>query len=189
MDGTMSRDARNAETRTLLHRNLGGQWCNVIDWYDREFRRCAEGAIRLRSVTPHISAGPFGTDVRTDLVNSARAVAVRNHTRIRHPDSERVSTLLGVTRIDARGRDAYADFAGTCGPVCHFADFQHVASGTLLFVPRGSHTDSTKTLHREPLDVQVPLLWLEKLEYQTRRYLKRVKVSEKREETSRDSSK
>src|SRR6516165_10632252 len=106
----MSRDARDSEAGALFHRNFFGQRSDVIEGYDGKFRSRAERAIRLRSVTPHGAPQPLGGDARADLFDAARAIAVRDHARIGHADAERVPALLSVAGIDARSRDANANF-------------------------------------------------------------------------------
>src|SRR5207249_8049030 len=76
---------------------------------------------------------------------------MRNHARIRHAVAKRVLPLLDVARVDAGGSNANANFSGRWAWVRHFADHQHVASRSLLFVPRCLHLSSLEpVLHSKP---------------------------------------
>ena len=60
-----------------------------------------KGRVRLRAIAPHAPPDPFPRDTFAHRINRARTVAVRNDTRIGHPDAKRILTLLDIARIYA----------------------------------------------------------------------------------------
>jgi hypothetical protein len=95
--------AGNAETGALLERDNFGQRDHPLQRNYRVFGRRAERAVSLRRITPHAPSNPFLGYTLAHGINHPSAIAVGNDTRIRHPVSVRILTLLHIARIDARG--------------------------------------------------------------------------------------
>ena len=74
-----------------------------------------------------------------DGIHDARAIAVRDDTRVGYADSERVLTLLHVTRVDARSGNTNPHLTRERLWLVHLADGQDVAPRALLFIPCRSH--------------------------------------------------
>jgi hypothetical protein len=84
MNGSVRRDTGNAKTSALLHRHAFRQTSDLIHGHNGKLRRRAKRAIRLGSVTPHGTAHPFRRNPSAKLIHAPSAIAMRNHTRIRH---------------------------------------------------------------------------------------------------------
>src|SRR5215813_312865 len=141
VDRAMSSDARNTQARPLFHRYSLRQRSNVVDRKNRKLRGRTKWTIRLSSVTPHWAVHPVRGHARPYLVHMAGTIAMRNHARIRHSDTKRVLPFLHVARVNARRSHPNANFSSRWNRVRHFADHQHLASRSLLFVPCCLHSD------------------------------------------------
>ena len=97
----MSGDAGNAETGTLLQRHAFGKLNHLLQGNDGVLGGGSERSIRLSAVAPDAATDPLTRHAVTDCVNSARTVAVRYDTRVRHPDAKRILAFLHIARIDA----------------------------------------------------------------------------------------
>src|ERR1700758_5507215 len=97
----MSRYAGNTEAGTLLQWHAIGQWNHLPQRNHSVLGGSSEGTITLSAIAPHAPTDPFTRHSLTDRINSARTIAVRNNTRIRHPDAKRIFTFLHVARIYA----------------------------------------------------------------------------------------
>jgi hypothetical protein len=64
---------------------------------------------------------------------------MRYNPRIRHPEAERVLTLLDVAGIYAGGRDTNANLTSCRTRVGHLANHQNLARRSLLLVPSCPH--------------------------------------------------
>jgi hypothetical protein len=71
--------------------------------------------------------------------DDARAVAVRDDARERHPETEPVDALLRVAGIDSGEAQPHPDFSGTRLRRGQLAHAQHFRGRTLLVVPSGPH--------------------------------------------------
>ena len=101
MNRPMSRYAGNAETRTLFQRHAFGELNDLFQRNRGELGRSSERSIRLSAITPDTPTDPFTRHSFTDRINGARTIAVRNDTRISHPDAKRVLALLDIAGIHA----------------------------------------------------------------------------------------
>jgi hypothetical protein len=126
----------------VLHRNILGQGSNLVHRNRRKLGGCSKWTIGVGSVTPNWTAHPLGGNSNANLIHKASAITMRNHARIRHAVRERVLPLLDVAWVDTGGGDANANFSRPWDGVRHFADYQHFASRSLLFVPRCLHISS-----------------------------------------------
>ena len=102
MDSPMSRYAGNAETRTLFQQRAFGELNDLCQRNRGELSRSSERSIGLSAITPDTPTNPFTRHSLTDRINGARTIAVRNDTRVWHPDAERILAFLDIARIDPR---------------------------------------------------------------------------------------
>src|ERR1700740_3137367 len=133
MNGSVRRDTGNAKTSALLHRHAFRQTSDLLHGHHGKLRRRAKRAIRLGSVTPHRTTHPFRRNASAKLIHAPSAIAMLNHTRIRHAVAKGVLALLDISGTDARGSNANANFSGRRNRVRHFADHEHFASGPPAF--------------------------------------------------------
>src|SRR5205085_10647963 len=101
MDSPMSGYAGNAEAGTLLKRHALGELSHLLQRNHGVLGGSSERSIRLSAITPDTATDPFPRHAFADCINGARIVAVRNDTRIWHPDAERILALLHIARIHA----------------------------------------------------------------------------------------
>ena len=143
MNGAMGGYAGNSQAGALFHRHTFRQRSHLLQRDNDIFGRGAEGTVGLRPETPYATSQPFLRDSLADDINSSRAIAVRNDTRIGHADAESVLALLYVAGIDARCCNTNSNF--TCNGiwVVHHTDDQNVTSRTLFLVPCGFHSVCT----------------------------------------------
>ena len=123
------------EACALLRRHTRGQQNRLLHGNHRVFRGGAEKAVSLRRVTPHALPGPLVWYTFADGIHDARAVAVRDDTRVGHAGSERVLTLLHVARVYARSGNANPHLLRERLWLVHLADGLNVARRALLFIP------------------------------------------------------
>src|SRR5579863_1106957 len=135
----MRRDTGYAKAGALFHRHAFRQTGNVIHGHHRKLSSRAKRTIRLCPVAPHRAAHPLRGNAGAQLIHAAGAVAMRNYTRIRHAVAKGILALLGITRVDARGSNANANFSGSRNRIRHLADHQHIAREPLFFVPSRFH--------------------------------------------------
>jgi hypothetical protein len=91
MNGLVRRDTRYAKTGALIDRRAFRQMSDLIQGHHCKLRGRTKRTIRLGSITPYGTAHPFGGNASAKLIYAASAVAMRNHTRIRHCRSQRRS--------------------------------------------------------------------------------------------------
>src|SRR5215472_11847974 len=139
MNIPMSRYARNTKAGTLLQWHAVGKFNHQLERKHRVLGSGSEGAIALSAITPHATTDPFPCYALAHCINCARTIAVRNDTRVWHPDAKRIFTFLDVARIDAREGDSNANFACAGLGVFHVADDEYISRCALLFVPSGFH--------------------------------------------------
>jgi hypothetical protein len=82
----------------------------------------AERAVTLSAVAPHSATDPFPRYAFSHRINSTRSVAVRNDTRIRHPDAKRILAFLDIAGIYARKGDSNPNLACAWLRVVHVAN-------------------------------------------------------------------
>lgn len=138
-DSAVGGDPRDAKARSDLVRDAIGQLDGVILGHDGELRGGAEGPIGLGAVDPDALSDAAPGDAVADRVDDARAITVRDHTRVRHPVANPVAALLRITRIDARNRNPDPYLTRARLRIRHLADFEHVRSGSRSFVPSREH--------------------------------------------------
>ena len=139
MNSPMSGYAGNAETGTLLQQHSFGELNDLLQRNHGVLGGSSERAVGLSAKTPRTATDPFPRHSFAHCINSARTIAVRNDTRIWHPDAKSILTFLHIPRIYARKGDANPDFACERLRLVHLADDQDIWRSTLLFVPSGLH--------------------------------------------------
>jgi hypothetical protein len=95
----MSRYAGNAETRTLFQRHAFWELNDLFQRNRSELNRTSEWSIGLSAITP--TRRPIqsrGTPSPT-ASTVPEPIAVRNDTRIGHPDTKCVVALFDIARI------------------------------------------------------------------------------------------
>ena len=97
----MSRYAGNAETGTLFQWHVFGELNHEFQGNHGVLGSGSKGTIALSAITPHAPTDPFTRHAFTNRINRARTIAVRNDTRISHPDAKRVLALLDIAGIHA----------------------------------------------------------------------------------------
>src|SRR6202008_2557760 len=135
----MSSNAGNAKTGTLLQRHAFRELSDMLQRNHGVLGGSSERAVGLSAVAPDAPTDPLPRYAFADLVNSARAIAVRNDAWVRHPDAERILALLDIPGIHAREGDPNANLVWTRVWIVHFIDDQHISCSTLLLVPSGFH--------------------------------------------------
>ncbi len=95
----MSRYAGNAETRTLFQRHAFWELNDLFQRNRSELNRTSEWSIGLSAITPNTPTDPITRHTFSDRINGARTIAVRNDTRIGHPDTKCVVALFDIARI------------------------------------------------------------------------------------------
>src|SRR5271166_3312075 len=101
VNSPMSGYAGNAETSTLLHGHVFGQWDYLPQRNHRVLGRGPKRTVRLSSKTPHTPPHPFLRYPFAHGINRPCAIAVRDDARIGHSDSKRIFTFFYVARIYA----------------------------------------------------------------------------------------
>src|SRR5262249_53971430 len=86
MNSPMSGYAGNTETGALLHRRGFGQWDRLLQRNCGIFGGGAKRTVRLSPITPHTPADPFLWYSFAHDINRPHPIAVRNDTRIWHPN-------------------------------------------------------------------------------------------------------
>src|SRR5579863_10050874 len=102
MNSAMGGYAGNAHTGTLLQRQIVRQWNRLFQRNNGVPGSSAERTVTLSAVAPHSATDPFPRYAFSHRINSTRSVAVRNDTRIRHPDAKRILAFLDIAGIHAR---------------------------------------------------------------------------------------
>src|SRR5713226_1794814 len=97
----MSSYSGNTETGALLQRHAVGELEHLFQWNHGVLGSGSKGTVTLSAITPYAPTDPFPRHTFAHCVNSARTIAVRNHTRIWHSNAKRILTLLHISRIDA----------------------------------------------------------------------------------------
>ena len=138
----MRGDSWNAEARALLEGNAIGKTDGLPRRHCRVLRRRAEGTVRLRAEAPHPFADARRVDARAHRVDLARAVALRNHARIRHGRAQPSLPLLDLARVHARCPQPDAHVTGSRLRIRHLADDEDVRGFALLFVPGCLHVSA-----------------------------------------------
>src|SRR5262249_55666036 len=87
MDCAVSRDSGYSKASAFLGHVLSER-CDMIERNNGELRGRPERAVRLRTVAPHLPTNPFGRYAFADLIHRSGPVAVRDNTRIGHPQSK-----------------------------------------------------------------------------------------------------
>jgi hypothetical protein len=83
----------------------------LFDWDRCELRGRTEGAIGLRSVTPHGTSYPLGRNAVADSIYTSGSIAVRDDARIRHAEAKSVLAFFDVPRIYSGCSDPNANFS------------------------------------------------------------------------------
>jgi hypothetical protein len=99
MNSPVSRYAGNPQTRTLLQRRPFRELDNLSQRNHGVRGGSSERSIRLSAVAPHTPTDPFPRCAFADCINDARSVAVRNDTRIGHPDSKGIFAFLDIAGV------------------------------------------------------------------------------------------
>jgi hypothetical protein len=76
----------------------------------------------LSAVAPHTPTDPVPRHSVTNCINCPCTVAVRDDTRVRHPDAECVLAFLDVTRIYARESNPNPNLFCAWLRIVHLAD-------------------------------------------------------------------
>src|SRR5713101_3779677 len=139
MNSAMSGDAGNAETCTLLQRHALGDLNDLSDKNDGVLGGGSERTVGLSTITPYPPPNPFLRDSIAHRINSTRPIAMRNHTRIRHPYPKCVLAFLDIARIYTGKSDANSNPAcWGCGS-CILPTIRDILSSTLLLIACGPH--------------------------------------------------
>src|SRR5580658_5686155 len=96
MNRSMSGDAWNTKTCALLQRHAFRELHHLFQRNHGAHGSSSERTIRLSAIAPDTPTDPFTRHSLTDRINGARTIAVRNDTRIGHPDAKRVLSLLDI---------------------------------------------------------------------------------------------
>src|SRR6266567_7008797 len=143
MNNAMSGDAGNAETCTLLQRHALGDLNDLSDKNDGVLGGGSERTVGLSTILPYPPPNPFLRDSIAHCINSTRPIAMRNHTRIRHPYPKCVLAFLDIARIYTGKSDANSNPACLGLWVLHLTHDQghpeqHLASHSMrpsCFIP------------------------------------------------------
>jgi hypothetical protein len=135
----MRRDSGYAATSSLVKGNIRREWHDLLHRYDDKLGRRAEWPITLRAEAPHPLTHQPARHLLADCVDDSRTVAVRDDSRVRHPDTESVAAFLDIAWVDARSLDGDPDLTWPGHRILHRADDEDVAGFTLRLVPRCSH--------------------------------------------------
>ena len=73
-------------------------------------------------------------------IDCPRPIAVRNDTRIRHPDAKGIFAFLDIPRIHAREGDSNANLACAGLRVFHLTDDEYISRCALSLIPSGFHS-------------------------------------------------
>ena len=132
-------DTWDAQARAHFVADFFRELDSLLGGHHGQLRGGAERAIRLGTVDPDSLTDATGVHTFPRAFDDARAVAVRDNARKRHPETEPVDALLRVAGIDAGKVHPHPDFSGTRlrrGKVAHP---QHFRGRALLVVPCGPH--------------------------------------------------
>jgi hypothetical protein len=95
----MSGYARNTETSTLLKRYTFREFNRQLERNHGVLGGSSKWSIGLSAIAPNTATNPVPRPSIAYCVNGARTITVRNDTRIRHPDAERILAFFYVAGI------------------------------------------------------------------------------------------